>query len=215
MAISREEAQQMVNALEQAMSARINAFVMSEGQPIKDSIDAHVKLLVTHNETFYDLESRITRVVTEFNDSSKLTVEEISRQQGVLAEQQGRASQALHETQLLDERLKTLGNNLDKYTGERDAMLTQVQDDSAKLQAESMKIRVDVEYEFNTLKANVESWFTAAKAHIDGQGATGGFGKGGPHGGSKSVDKKEIAVWKIPEDVDKASFRHWVDAIDL
>ena len=73
MAISREEAQQMVNALEQAMSARINAFVMSEGQPIKDSIDAHVKLLTTHNDTFYDLEGRISRVVQEFTDSSKLT----------------------------------------------------------------------------------------------------------------------------------------------
>ena len=116
MAISREEAQRMIDVLAESMAARINAFVMSEGQPIKDAIDAHIKLLTTHNDTFYDLEGRITRVVTEFNDSSKLTVEEIQRQQGVLAEQQGRASQALHETQLLDERLKTLGTNLEKYT---------------------------------------------------------------------------------------------------
>ena len=33
-------------------------------------------------------------------------------------------------------------------------------------------------------------------------------------GNAKGIDKKEIAVWKIPEDVDKQCFRHWLDAID-
>ena len=29
------------------------------------------------------------------------------------------------------------------------------------------------------------------------------------------MDKKEISVWNLPEDLDKASFRHWVDAVDI
>ena len=32
--------------------------------------------------------------------------------------------------------------------------------------------------------------------------------------GSTRIDKKNIAVWKLPEDLDKLSFRHWVDAVD-
>jgi len=150
----------------------------------------------------------MNNIVEQFNATTQNTVEEVSRQQNVLAEQQGRAGQALNETQQLDERLKNLGKAMDDYTGERDILIGQ-------LQADSAKIRTDVEYEFNTLKANVESWFELAKAHIDGQGTGGGISKGGPHGGHKSVDKKEIAVWKIPEDVDKAAFRHWVDAVDF
>ena len=94
------------------------------------------------------------------------------------------------------------------YAEGRDVMVGQ-------LQEESTKLRTDTEFEFNKLKGEIEKWFELAKAHIDGQGTSGGFGKGGPHGGHTGVDKKEIAVWKLPEEFDKASFRHWVDAVDL
>ena len=83
------------------------------------------------------------------------------------------------------------------------------------MRIESGKLRTDAEFEFNKLKGGIEKWFELAEAHIDGQGTSGCFGKGGPHGGRKGVDKKEIAVWKLPEELDKVSFRHWVDAVDL
>ena len=31
---------------------------------------------------------------------------------------------------------------------------------------------------------------------------------------SPSVDRKEVAVWKLPEHVSKQEFRHWIDTID-
>ena len=36
-----EDVQNMMDALEQRLTTRINSFVQGEGQPIKDSIDAH------------------------------------------------------------------------------------------------------------------------------------------------------------------------------
>ena len=40
--------------------------------------------------------------------------------------------------------------------------------------------------------------------------ATGPFLSGG-----LGVDKKEVAVWKPPEDVTKVQFRHWANAMDI
>ena len=29
------------------------------------------------------------------------------------------------------------------------------------------------------------------------------------------IDKREVAAWKLPEDVTKVQYRHWVNAIDI
>ena len=84
-----------------------------------------------------------------------------------------------------------------------------------QLQVDSRQLRTDTDFEFNKLKSEIEKWFELTEAHIDGQGQSGGYGKGSPHGGHKGIDKTEIAVWKLPEELDKSSFRHWVDAVAL
>ena len=70
--------------------------------------------------------------------------------------------------------------------------------------------------EFQKFRDNMELWYAGIKAHVEKNG--GGFdgkGKGGGEGkGSTRADKKDIAVWKLPDDLDKLSFRHWVDAVD-
>ena len=35
-----------------------------------------------------------------------------------------------------------------------------------------------------------------------------------PDAGAPSVDKKDVTVWKLPEQVTKQEFRHWLDTID-
>jgi len=48
MAFTRQDAQAMLDALEQTMTARTNSFVMGERQPIKDAIDAHNREIIAH-----------------------------------------------------------------------------------------------------------------------------------------------------------------------
>ena len=45
-------------------------------------------------------------------------------------------------------------------------------------------------------------------------GKSGGKGGGEDQQKSPTVDRKEVAVWKLPEHVSKEQFRHWVDTID-
>ena len=69
-----------------------------------------------------------------------------------------------------------------------------------------------------TFRGNLELWYSGIKAHVEKNGGGGdGKGKGGSSGegkGSTRIDKKDIAVSKLPDDLDKLSFRHWVDAVD-
>jgi hypothetical protein len=73
----------------------------------------------------------------------------------------------------------------------------------------------------NTFCAGVKAEVQAMIAHIAGSGGGKGAGPSfaGPDhkGGGKGsgIDKKEVAVWKLPEDVTKVQYRHWSNAVDI
>ena len=153
MAMSRQHVQNMLDVLEQTLATRISNFLMGEGQPILDAINAHNAVILDH-------EQGMTNIVASFNATTGETIAEVKRQQGVLAQQQGQASKALDETQMLDSRLKELTQNLKMYADGRDVIVEQ-------LRNESTKLRTDTEFEFNKLKGEIEKWFELAKAYID------------------------------------------------
>ena len=53
------------------------------------------------------------------------------------------------------------------------------------------------------------------------QSRGGGGGGGVQHrssegrGSGAGIDKKEVAVWKLPDNISKVQFRHWINAMDL
>ena len=62
--------------------------------------------------------------------------------------------------------------------------------------------------DFKTFRDNMDLWYSGIKSQIgrnggDGQGKCGGSADGK---GSTRVDKRDIAVWKLPEDPGKLSF---------
>ena len=75
----------------------------------------------------------------------------------------------------------------------------------------------DIIKEFEFRKVEITKWFDEFKDKSGPPGFGGGsdvkFGEGGDR--EKGIDKKEIAVWKLPEEVDKTAFRHWIEAVDM
>ena len=64
------------------------------------------------------------------------------------------------------------------------------------------------------LRSNIEIWANGFRAECaEKLSAGGGKNHGQAHG--PRVDKKEIQVWKLQDDVGKESFRHWLGAIDV
>ena len=75
--------------------------------------------------------------------------------------------------------------------------------------------------EFQTLNDKLHTWTVGVKAGIEalrsGKGASGparAFGSDGKVAGG-GINKTEVAVWKLPEDVSKVQYRHWSNAVDI
>ena len=71
----------------------------------------------------------------------------------------------------------------------------------------------------SALRANIEMWANGFQTRIESQvGGLGGMqaSAGGAEKEKKGpqVGCKEVAVWKLPDNVDKDGFRHWIDAVD-
>ena len=80
----------MLDGFEQKLTVRINGFVLGEGQPIKDAIDAHHAEIIQQRAYIVEYEQRMNAIlITLFNSTTAKTVAEVSRQQLKLAEQQG------------------------------------------------------------------------------------------------------------------------------
>ena len=61
----------------------------------------------------------------------------------------------------------------------------------------------------NGFQAKVNEQIGGMSGAPTGAGGAAKDGKRGPQ-----VDRKEVAVWKLPDNVDKDGFRHWIDAVD-
>ena len=97
---------------------------------------------------------------------------------------------------------------------------TAVQGLDGKLEAAVATTRNDVQAEFTSQNEKLHIFCNGIVAQVQANvaGSAGGKGsgfdgKGGGKGGG--IDKKEVAVWKLPEDVTKIQYRHWSNAVDL
>ena len=114
---------------------------------------------------------------------------------------------ALAQAQDLDARMKQLAAEMDAYADRAQAAMTAMDNSAAQTKKETME-------EFIKMRQNIETWFDGLQLRSGNGGEMPPRGSGG-NAFRSSVDKKEIAVWKLPEDVDKINFRHWLDAVDM
>ena len=182
-------------------------------------------LLAEHNAELHRSSDRITALVVTMNGMSaeltKLT-EDIS----AFASQQ-----------------KVTSDQFEAKAGEQSASLARLtqQTEEALVKLEQALVGIDeklvVEDYRTTTVGNIDvlrnqlyTFAVGAKAEISdivgvinsGKGVdckSGSFGKGfggdGGKGTGSSIDRKEVAVWKLPEEVSKIKFRHWINAVDL
>ena len=72
--------------------------------------------------------------------------------------------------------------------------------------------------EANDLRQGVYKWSATYSQEIKDMVRVGMSGPGAeqrPGASSTKHDKKELSVWKIPENVAKPDFRHWLDTVDI
>ena len=112
------------------------------------------------------------------------------------------------------ERLTNLLAELNAFHALHEARLANTTAAIEEVKASGATLRQQTTEEFARFQKRIETWFEGIKSQIE-MGGDKGKGKGGDGGkGSSRADKKEIAVWKLSDDLDKSAFRHWVDAVD-
>ena len=104
--------------------------------------------------------------------------------------------------------MKDVTSGLDANKAKADELFTQVDGLIGK-------VRTDTAASFQEVMRRVELLIDGAKTQMGAGGSGTHSVSGGGKGKGSNIDKKEVAVWKLPEEIDKMSFRHWVDAVDM
>ena len=98
---------------------------------------------------------------------------------------------------------------MDEHSGSAAKLFQQVDELIATMRNETTS-------NFNEMAKRVELMVEGARAQMGKEGAPGGGDRErASGGGGRGIDKKEVSVWKPPEELDRMAFRHWSDAIDV
>ena len=143
-------------------------------------------LCSTNNDTFAEHRRVIEAIVADFNGSSATLAQSTT------------AAQA--DTKTLGEELTRLRRELQTEFDSRTESLAIVRKEMSDW-ADQHKVTV------MTMLQQGGGGGSMDQGKGQGQGQAQG-GKG------PSIDKKEVSVWKLPDQVTKQEFRHWLDAVD-
>ena len=98
---------------------------------------------------------------------------------------------------------------MDVYADQSTAVIKTIQQATDETRTQTMQ-------EFQKWRSHIELWYWGIKSQVEKATGGGSIGQSGPSEGKggKNIDRKEVSVWKLSEELDKQSFRHWLDAVD-
>ena len=114
------------------------------------------------------------------------------------------------------EKIASQKAQVEQLTSETEAALSGL---DGKLTAAVPGTRADVETPFQDMSAKLHTFAVGIKAEVQALHAGTGAGKGanfeGKGGKGGGIDKKDVAVGKLCEDLTKIQYRHWSNAVDI
>ena len=195
-------------------------------------LGTHAQTIATHNDELHRSSDRITALVEQVNLKDEELKKLIEDMGGFAAQQNAQLAAFEGKSNVQSATIEQLTRQTEEHLTKLTESLVGI-DENISGALESCKAATIAEV--NDIRAQTHTFALGAKAEINqivdflksGQGDEGkggsGFGKGfGGDGGKgsgsgfgKGVDRKEVAVWKLPDDVSKVQFRHWANAVDL
>ena len=136
--------------------------------------------------------------------------------EGIVSDFQGSSAALASSTQEARVETKTLTEELvameAQHTKLRSDLSTEFGQQTARVQAARDDMSAWAEQHKVTVMTMLQQ---AGSGGSMDQGKGQGQGQGQAQGGKgPSIDKKEVSVWKLPDQVTKQEFRHWLDAVD-
>ena len=219
-AISEEKVRQLINEMKTELETKWGTMLESSRVQIATEIRTHREefgiqraeildqkkrihdLITTNNTRIDEVTAEILKhraemvtheaVITQQQSEIAKQNQDMGEHQNAILAQHQRATQALDETQQLDQRMRDVTSGLDANKAKADELFTQVDGLIGK-------VRTDTAATFQEVMRRVELLVDGAKTQM----GAGGSGTHGVYGGGKgkgsNIDKKEVAVWKLPE----------------
>jgi hypothetical protein len=200
-------------------------------------LSTHVQSIASHEQELHNNADRVSGLVEQLNAKEAQLSQLNAGVTAFAAQQAALAVTAAEKASQQDAQAAEQAAGLERLTRQTEDALTKLDQSlhgfDAKLASAVENCKTGAIAEIEVLRGQMYTYSVGAKAEIteivaaisSGQGAgfKGGFGKGfggdtgkgSDSGFGKGVDRKELAVWKLPDDVTKIQWRHWANAVDL
>ena len=204
----------VITECESRLRADINAIIAGPGQEVRNEIEAHKQVMEAHHTALQDQDRRTSELLQQQNVKNQQVVEEFGIHKEEMRVQRNELTEQQRKQQVIFDGSQELEARLSALTNQVQALGTDAKQAIDKVDMDRQNLFSACEKEFAGLKEQMNRWFITAKESHD----AGGSGRGGAmgHGASATkLDKKELAPWKLPEDLDKTAFRHWIDTVEM
>ena len=162
-----------------------------------------------------DVDKRITENINRTNEAREAVQALFTGCEGLQAEMQQKQEQLRNVIQVTEEELTSAQQ--DQRT-KQEQLVTDLKTEFARIGNEASVAGSKVEEKFAQLDKELRAWTAQFKTDLGeyfrAEKESGGFGSSIGKGSGHRPDKKELAVWKCPENVSKLDFRHWIAAIE-
>ena len=85
---------------------------------------------------------------------------------------------------------------------------------SAAFTAQFDELKAKMIKNFEVLRQELYTWSKSVEDKFGSLGGPPGLGERYSTSGRSKLDKKELSVWRLEDNVEKLKFRHWVEAIE-
>ena len=170
--------------------------------------DARAGLELMSNQIREELGVQRQRINELIVDNNKTSSKHRSGIEAVVATFHSPTTELASGICAADAKFDALNAGIDTYADQQRIAM-----ETIKIDMEARVVAIRQELSDQAQRFNVDT-FGAFRAGGGAYFASMGLPRGADQGRASSVDRKDVTVWKLPEQVTKQEFRQWLDTID-
>ena len=185
-------------------------------QEVQEYVTQSIQNMTERQERLETMLIRAAEYVNEMEAKGARLQEAIQTEEGrsnqVINEINGMKTETINEINSMKTRIDEKVSDIEKKMTETEEQVNSAHEKANIIYTKSEATAIGHESFMANLKTEIEQWAEHFRKDIAikmGE-SKGGFGEGA----KLRMDKKEVSVWKILDNVSKADFRHWLDTVD-
>ena len=234
MALTEGRVAEMIGAAIQEFEGRVRQEITNQVTAKSVEVAANQQQAITTaidqmskegNAKFTEHEGKVYKLLNQLDEGGKTLERQLDEQRQALVTLAG-TDQKMQQLNGMIENINLKANTLNRTTIEIQQSLTDVKTATEKSQVDitnfvnnkMAEINHEQAVKADQLRLELRDWAAtqqeSIRANLAGLAASATTTTGGGQAHKEaSLDKKDVAVWKLPPKVEKGEFRHWCDTV--